>query len=62
MELQIEYINPEMLKAYDNNAKIHDRPQIEDIKNSIQAFGMNDPIAVWKDNVIIEGHGRLTAC
>lgn len=23
---------------------------------------MNDPIAVWKDNVIIEGHGRLIAC
>lgn len=62
MQLKIEYINPAELKAYDKNAKIHDRPQIEDIKNSIQAFGMNDPIAVWKDNIIIEGHGRLIAC
>lgn len=62
MNLQIEYISPQELKAYDKNAKIHDRPQIEDIKNSIKAFGMNDPIAVWKDNVIIEGHGRLIAC
>lgn len=60
--MQIEYISPQELKAYDKNAKIHDRPQIEDIKNSIKAFGMNDPIAVWKDNVIIEGHGRLIAC
>ena len=25
-------------------------------------FGMNDPIAVWKNNEIIEGHGRLIAC
>lgn len=23
---------------------------------------MNDPIGVWKDNVVIEGHGRLMAC
>ena len=23
---------------------------------------MNDPIAVWKNNEIIEGHGRLIAC
>lgn len=60
--LQIEYIKIGELKEYEKNAKIHDRPQIEDIKNSIKAFGMNDPIAVWKDNVIIEGHGRLKAC
>ena len=29
--------------------------------SSIDQFGMNDPIAVWKDNEIIEGHGRLEA-
>lgn len=23
---------------------------------------MNDPIAIWKNNEIIEGHGRLIAC
>ena len=28
---------------------------------SIKQFGMNDPIAVWKDE-IVEGHGRLIAC
>lgn len=62
MQLQIEYVKTSELKEYEKNAKIHDRPQIEDIKNSIRAFGMNDPIAVWKNNVIIEGHGRLKAC
>ena len=31
------------------------------IANSIQEFGMADPIAVWK-NTIVEGHGRLLAC
>ena len=60
--LKIEYIPIEELKPYGNNAKIHTQEQIEQIKQSIQKFGMNDPIAVWKDNIIIEGHGRLLAC
>jgi ParB-like chromosome segregation protein Spo0J len=25
-------------------------------------YGMNDPIALWKNNEVIEGHGRLQAC
>lgn len=50
------------IKPYKNNAKIHTKEQIEQIKMSIQEFGMNDPIAVWgKDNIIVEGHGRLEA-
>ena len=61
-KLKIEYININDLIAYENNAKIHTKEQVEQIKKSIQEFGMNDPIAVWKDNIIIEGHGRLIAC
>ena len=61
-ELKIEYVDITTLKPYENNAKEHPQEQIEQIKNSINEFGMNDPIAVWKDNVIIEGHGRLLAC
>lgn len=49
------------LKPYKNNAKIHTKKQIEEIKNSIQEFGYNDLIAVNTDLVIIEGHGRYTA-
>ena len=60
--LKVEYLPIEELKAYENNAKIHTPQQIEQIKKSIVKFGMNDPIAVWKDNIIIEGHGRLIAC
>jgi len=62
MKLKIEYIPIEELKTYENNAKLHPAEQVEQIKKSIEQFGMNDPIAVWKDNVIIEGHGRLIAC
>ena len=62
MELKIEYMKTKDLKPYANNAKIHTAEQIEQIKNSIKEFGMNDPIAIWKNNEIIEGHGRLIAC
>ena len=61
MKLNIEYLPATELKTYANNAKIHTAEQIEQIKKSIQEFGFNDPIAVWKDNEIIEGHGRLIA-
>ena len=61
-KLKIEYIPIGELKPYEKNAKIHTQEQIEQIKNSINQFGMNDPIAVWKNNTIIEGHGRLIAC
>ena len=62
MKLKVEYIPINDIKPYENNAKIHTEEQIEQIKKSIQEFGMNDPIGIWKDNIIIEGHGRLMAC
>ena len=61
MKLKIEYLNKEQLKSYANNAKLHPPEQVEQIKKSIQEFGFNDPIAVWHDNEVIEGHGRLLA-
>lgn len=61
MDLKIEYLNKEELKPYAKNAKIHTAEQVEQIKKSILEFGFNDPIAVWKGNEIIEGHGRLLA-
>lgn len=60
-KLKIEYINKEDLKPYANNAKLHTGEQVEQIKASIQQFGFNDPIAIWGDNEIVEGHGRLLA-
>ncbi len=60
-QLKIEYIPKENLKAYRNNAKIHTAEQVDQIRKSIEEVGFNDPIAVWHDNEIIEGHGRLLA-
>lgn len=61
MELKIEYLSPGELIPYENNAKRHPAEQIEQIKESIKEFGFNDPIAIDKGNVIVEGHGRLIA-
>lgn len=61
MQLKIEYLSKNDLKPYANNAKIHTEQQIEQIKKSIEQFGFNDPIAIWHENEIIEGHGRLLA-
>ena len=61
-QLKIEYLDISQLKPYENNAKVHTEEQIAQIMKSIEEFGMNDPIAVWQDNEIIEGHGRLMAC
>lgn len=51
------------LKPYKKNAKKHPKKQIKFIANSIEQFGMNDPIGVYgKENIIVEGHGRVEAC
>ncbi|GHU76199.1 methyltransferase [Clostridia bacterium] len=59
--LEIIMLSLAGIKPNPNNAKEHPPEQIEQIVRSIDAFGMNDPIAVDENNVIIEGHGRLLA-
>lgn len=53
------------LKDYANNSKIHDDANVEAIRNSIERFGMCDPVGVWKnpdgEYEIVEGHGRKLA-
>ena len=70
MKLEIEYVPIDSISPYAGNAKLHPQEQIDQIKKSIVAMqseegnllsGFNDPIAVWKNGEIIEGHGRLLA-
>lgn len=61
MQLKIEYLSKNDLKPYVNNAKIHTDGQVKQIRKSIEEFDFNDPIAVWGENEIVEGHGRLLA-
>lgn len=60
-KLKIEYVPIETIQVYPGNAKLHPAEQIEQIKESIRQFSMNDPIGVWHDT-IVEGHGRYIAC
>lgn len=59
--MKIEKININEIIEYSGNAKEHPEWQIEQIKNSIQEFGFNDPIAIDEKGIIIEGHGRCLA-
>lgn len=59
--LKIEYLPLEALKPYERNAREHGERDLKAIEASIRDFGFNDPIGVWGDNIIVEGHGRLLA-
>lgn len=51
-KLKIEYVNIDSIKPYKNNAKLHPKEQIEQIKKSIERFGMDDPIGVWNNEIV----------
>lgn len=59
--LEVEYLPIDEIEPYPGNAKLHPAEQIEQIKKSIEEFGFNDPVAIWKNGEIIEGHGRVIA-
>lgn len=63
--LKVITLNVRDLREYANNSKAHDDANVEAIRNSIEAFGMCDPVGVWKNPEgvyeIVEGHGRKLA-
>ena len=60
--LNVEYIPVGQLKPYEKNARKHAEYDVGQIAESIEQYGFNDPIGIWgKDNIIVEGHGRLLA-
>ena len=60
--LKIEYVDVAKLKPYDKNTRKHEDYDVSQIAKSIEQYGFNDPIGIWgKDNIIVEGHGRLLA-
>lgn len=64
-ELVIHEIPVAELVPYAHNAKKHPEKQVDEIANSIDAFGNCDPIGVWHNEQgqaeIVEGHGRVLA-
>lgn len=61
MELEIKTMPISKIKMPDHSLKEHPQKQIQQIADSIQAFGFNDPVAVDEHNAVIEGVGRVLA-
>ncbi|WP_326894352.1 ParB/Srx family N-terminal domain-containing protein (plasmid) [Rhizobium beringeri] len=57
----IEIVDIGWLKEYEANAKKHPDDEVAKLATSIEKFGWTAPIIVWKDGVIIAGHGRRKA-
>ena len=63
MGLKIEYLPIADLKPYDKNTRKHEKLDVDNIAKSIDKYGMCDAIGIWgKENIIVEGHGRMLAC
>lgn len=61
--LHIEYLPVSDLKPYKKNTRKHQKKDVDNIARSIKKYGMNDAVGIWgKDNIIVEGHGRVLAC
>lgn len=57
----IELRDIDQIFPYAANAKKHPPEQVEALANLIKKSGWTQPIVVWKNGVIIAGHGRRLA-
>ena len=60
--MKIELIKINKLKPAKYNPRQISTKQYKDLKESIEKFGLVDPIIVNKDNTVIGGHQRLKIC
>lgn len=58
---QLTLVPIDDLVPYANNAKIHDKKQIAQLRASLREFGFVTPVLIDFDNNIIAGHGRVEA-
>ncbi|MBL0320101.1 MAG: site-specific DNA-methyltransferase [Alphaproteobacteria bacterium] len=60
-DLNVQFIPVTQLIPYARNARTHSEEQVSQIAGSIAEFGFVNPILMGDDNIIIAGHGRLSA-
>lgn len=60
-ELKIEYVPTKSVKLDTRNARTHSAIQVQQVADSISAFGFTNPILIDGDRVLIAGEGRLLA-
>jgi hypothetical protein len=58
-KINIVYQKISALKPYKNNAKKHNKEQVERIAESIKQFGFTQPVIVDQNNCVVAGHGRI---
>jgi ParB-like chromosome segregation protein Spo0J len=59
-KIELHYIAPEKLHAYENNPRNND-VVIKEMVDSIEEFGFPLPILITPDNNVVDGHLRLKA-
>lgn len=59
--MQVDMRDPRDLIPYHGNARYHPPEQIAQLKAAFAEFGFVNPILIGDDDVLIAGHGRLTA-
>jgi ParB-like chromosome segregation protein Spo0J len=60
-ELQVRTVPVDQLTLDPDNARRHDRRNLDAIKTSLREFGMQAPLVVTSEGVVVVGNGRLTA-
>ena len=61
-KITIEYLSVASLRPDPKNARLHSDKQVQQIAQSIEAFGFNVPILIDANSQVMAGHGRLRAC
>jgi ParB-like chromosome segregation protein Spo0J len=59
--MQVESVDPKLLRPSPGNPRKHPEAQIEKIAESIRRYGFTQPILIDSQKVVIAGHGRLLA-
>src|SRR5437899_2967804 len=59
--MAIEPMAVTRLRHYASNSRTHSKKQIRQIADSIQKFGLTNPVLIGDDDEIIAGHGRVEA-
>jgi hypothetical protein len=61
LPLGIVYLSPDQLKLDSRNPRVHGQRHLKQLAKSIEAFGFNAPVLIDDDDIVIAGHGRVTA-
>ncbi len=58
---ELELVSIDKLIPYVNNARTHNKEQINKLRSSLREFGFVNPVIIDHDFNVIAGHGRITA-